>query len=385
MLNRLNDRAALSVVTLLATLALARPACAEPPSSEDSKVAASVNGKPITRGEIMDDLLKDQAARVTGSAVPAASRAGATAATLGGLAVRELLTGRGTRLSLTRDQVTAYFFKEKPPVLADAIQNKIRSVVVELQAKKAGITIAESDITKQLSVGIDSARKRYKLDGKSDDQVVSALGARLDAVRKAMRTSLMLEQLVKKDHERTLGHPIGVGDYLDARHILITPAPAATAPGPNGQTKPATDADREKGFADARVKAQGIFDEIKAGKKTFEKAAQDSSDDTGSKFSGGKLGVFLRGQMVKEFEAAAFSQPTGQPGAPIRSQFGWHIIIVDRAGKDIAAGERDQAFRAFVTQRMQSFIAQLVKSAKITNTVPPPPPAPTPNFGGGAD
>ena len=44
--------------------------------------------------------------------------------------------------------------------------------------------------------------------------------------------------------------------------------------------------------------------------------------------NGGDLGYFGRGQMVKEFEDAAFNAEPGKVIGPIQTQFGWHLIMV---------------------------------------------------------
>lgn len=66
----------------------------------------------------------------------------------------------------------------------------------------------------------------------------------------------------------------------------------------------------------------------------FAKLAQDKSQDPGSAAQGGDLGCFGPGQMVPEFDKASFSGPLNTPQT-VKSQFGWHVLIV---GKRNAAG-----------------------------------------------
>ena len=62
--------------------------------------------------------------------------------------------------------------------------------------------------------------------------------------------------------------------------------------------------------------------------KSFEEVAQQKSLCPSGK-RGGNLGWFGRGQMVREFEDAAFALQKGQVSRPVKTEFGWHIIKVN--------------------------------------------------------
>ncbi len=71
-----------------------------------------------------------------------------------------------------------------------------------------------------------------------------------------------------------------------------------------------------------------ILEAVVNGSKTFEEAAKEfSTCPSGAK--GGDLGTFGKGQMVKEFEDAAFHAEIGHVVGPVQTQFGYHLIKVE--------------------------------------------------------
>ena len=75
------------------------------------------------------------------------------------------------------------------------------------------------------------------------------------------------------------------------------------------------------------AEAQTLLFDLKRG-TSFEETAMKHSSCPSAK-RGGDLGWFGKGQMVKEFENAAFALKPGELSPPIKSQFGWHIIKVE--------------------------------------------------------
>ncbi len=60
----------------------------------------------------------------------------------------------------------------------------------------------------------------------------------------------------------------------------------------------------------------------------FAKIAAENSSDTGSAVNGGDLGWFSAGMMVKPFEEAVLKMKAGEVAGPIKTEFGWHLIML---------------------------------------------------------
>jgi len=72
--------------------------------------------------------------------------------------------------------------------------------------------------------------------------------------------------------------------------------------------------------------AKILKEEIINGKKFADVAKKHSSCPSGK--SGGDLGWFEKGQMVPPFETAAFNAKKGDLVGPVKTEFGWHVILV---------------------------------------------------------
>lgn len=114
--------------------------------------------------------------------------------------------------------------------------------------------------------------------------------------------------------------------------------------------------------------AEAVEKRLKAG-EDFAKVAKEVSKDPGSE--GGDLGWFTKDRMVPAFADAAFKLKDGEISAPVKSQFGWHVIQTEgRRQKTFPAFDqvKDQIARYAVQKAQSELIASLRKDAKIERT-----------------
>jgi parvulin-like peptidyl-prolyl isomerase len=128
-----------------------------------------------------------------------------------------------------------------------------------------------------------------------------------------------------------------------ARHILYSPNND-----PQGAEGVAAD---DPAWIAAKADADAAYEKLQADPSLFDSLARSESDDTSAATNGGKLGwVADDGTMVQEFADAIFAEglEPGQLLAPVKTQFGWHVIQImyfptdaeraDKLATDIDAG-----------------------------------------------
>jgi len=104
-----------------------------------------------------------------------------------------------------------------------------------------------------------------------------------------------------------------IGDRASARHILAS----------------VKDFNDKKAVADATDKLSKARSDLTRGKKTWQEVAKKYSDDPGSKDRGGLYENFDPATMVPEFAEAVRRQKIGEVGRPVKTQFGYHMIMVE--------------------------------------------------------
>lgn len=107
-------------------------------------------------------------------------------------------------------------------------------------------------------------------------------------------------------------------DEVTARHILIRV---------HGARVPIRPVQKDLTPEEALARAQDLKKQLDAG-ADFAALAKAESDDTGSAKNGGLLPVFKRGSMMPEFEKAAFDAEVGKVTDPVKTIFGYHLILV---------------------------------------------------------
>ncbi|MDD2807200.1 MAG: peptidylprolyl isomerase [Patescibacteria group bacterium] len=110
----------------------------------------------------------------------------------------------------------------------------------------------------------------------------------------------------------------------------------------------------------ARQKAQEVLQKIKVDGESFEKMAQEYSQDV-TAVQGGDLGYFTKGEMVPEFEQAAFSLGPGQMSDIVKTRFGYHIIkVVEKINDETGSISQIRASHILIRSKdLDAYLSEL--------------------------
>jgi peptidyl-prolyl cis-trans isomerase C len=144
-------------------------------------------------------------------------------------------------------------------------------------------------------------------------------------------------------------------EQVKAKHILIRF---------KGSGVPVKTGEKDRTDEEALALANDLHSKIVAG-ANFDELAKANSDDTGNANSGGELGAFGRGRMVPQFEKAAFAAEVGKVTEPVKSQFGYHLILVEEHKTKPFEEVRAEIAKKIEPEIAQKKVAELKKNTPV--------------------
>ncbi len=248
-------------------------------------------------------------------------------------------------------------------VRQQAVNNMINRLLLEMEAEKANIEVTDE----QIATRVDQIKSGFTSEETFVDQLASSgltEAGFLQEVELAMRIEKLLEEHTSslgmtEDKEAREFYDENIerfkqAEQVKASHILI----------------PVEEADTEETKAEKKQKLEGILAEVRGG-ADFAALAQEHSSCP-SKTRGGDLGFFPRGQMVGEFENAAFALEVGQVSDVVETQFGYHIIkLTDKKAASTVPFDDSRAdIVSFLDgQKQQQAVASYIDSLRAVATI----------------
>jgi peptidyl-prolyl cis-trans isomerase SurA len=209
------------------------------------------------------------------------------------------------------------------------LEQLIDERLIVAEARRQGVTVSDAEVNKQVEEAVGEARERM---GGPDGFRAQLAREHLteerlrEKYRGELRRQMLAQKLVQKQIARKPVSQAEAEAFFKTHPDKFPKVPAEVRVSVIQIPAQAESAAERRAYA----RALELRRRILAGEK-FAKVAGESSDDPGSARAGGDLGFFGRGEMDPAFEAAAFSQPMGEIGPPVRSAVGWHVIeVLDR-------------------------------------------------------
>ncbi len=226
---------------------------------------------------------------------------------------------------ITKDDLYEAMVKENGQAVLDTL---IAKKIIELEATKQDVNVSEEEIQSEF----DTMANQY---GSKDafNQVLESYGYSEDDIKSNIKTDLTVKKLLEPEISVTEDEIISyfeenkgnfnIAAQVKASHILV----------------------------DSQEKAEEVKEKLESGNDFAEMAKKYSIDESNNN-QGGELGFFSRGEMVQEFEDVAFDLEVGEISAPVKSEYGYHIIKTEekQAAKEANFEDNKEAIKDILLQ-----------------------------------
>ena len=322
---------------LLGALALAVMSQTQPATAADSNVTTKADSKPAAKADTLFD---------------------------------DPIIARGTGVEIKRSQLDEAFINAKAAAAASGVSfSEPERKLLEVRLLNELIV---SKLLTRKATDADRARARevaekFIAQSRKQFPTEEAFNARLKLNKmtlEELRTKLVTEAIPNAVLERGLKATLTVTDdqvkkfYADNPAKFEAPETVRVAHILIGTRDMATSQDLPADVKQAKRKQiDDLLKRVKAG-EDFTKLAKQYSEDPGSKDTGGEY-TFARGQMVPEFETAAFMLKKGEISPVVTSTYGYHIIkqLDKTPARVVPLSETSANIKDYLTQQEAAKLA----------------------------
>lgn len=254
---------------------------------------------------------------------------------LAGCGKADLKDGSEVAIKINGEKISADDFYKilKEKYSKEIVADEIDKIIFKTMYKD------NKEIKEQVEEQIDYLKAQYA--DKWEDTLKSAGYESEDDIKDQIRLSYQRDKAVK-DYVKENITDNEINDYyndsyagsISAKHILISVSD-------------------DRSEEDAKKLAKDLIKRLNDG-ENFEDLAKEYSDDPGTKEDGGNLGYFGKGEMVQEFEDAAFSLKKDEyTKEPVKTSYGFHIILkTGEKEKEELSKVKDTIIDKIVTQKI---------------------------------